>query len=104
MHTTPKEVTKDQLLSDIGGVLADAQTLLREAAQATGDRATDLRRRAEDAISGAVKSIGQVEQRVVSGAKDAAIATDDWVHKHPWRAVGIAAGVGVLVGLLINRR
>ena len=104
MNTTTKEVSKEQLLSDIGNVLADAQTLLRDAAQATGDRATELRRRAEDAISGVVKSIGQVEERVVTGAKDAALATDDWVHRYPWRAIGIAAGVGVLIGLLINRR
>lgn len=104
METTPKEVTKQQLITDIGSVLADAETLLREAAQATGDRAVELRRRAEDAISGVVKKLGQVEQRVVSSAKDAAVATDDWVHKHPWRSVGIAAGVGLIVGLLINRR
>lgn len=104
MEATPKDVTKDQLIADIGGVLTDAENLLRDAAQATGDRATELRRRAQDAISGVVKRLGDAEKRLVSGAKDAAVATDDWVHKHPWRAVGIAAGVGVLIGLLINRR
>jgi ElaB/YqjD/DUF883 family membrane-anchored ribosome-binding protein len=104
MEPTPKEVTREQLIADIGGVLSDAETLLREAAAATGDRAVELRRRAEDAISGVVKKLGRVEQRVVTGAKDVAIATDDWVHKHPWRAVGIGAGVGLLIGLLINRR
>jgi ElaB/YqjD/DUF883 family membrane-anchored ribosome-binding protein len=31
-------------------------------------------------------------------------ATDDYVHEHPWRAVGVAAAVGFLVGLLVNRR
>ncbi len=104
MYPTQKDVTREQLFSDIGTVLADAQTLLREAATATGDRAVELRRRAEDAISGVVGKLGQAEKRLVSGAKDAAIATDDWVHKHPWRAIGMAAGVGVLIGLLINRR
>jgi len=104
MEATPKDVTKDQLIADIGGVLTDAENLLRDAAHATGDRATELRRRAQDAISGVVKRLGDAEKRLVSGAKDAAVATDDWVHKHPWRAVGIAAGVGVLIGLLINRR
>ena len=103
-EATTKEVTKEQLISDIGSVLADAEKLLRDAASATGERAVELRRRAEDAISGAAKKLGQVERRLVSGAKDAAIATDDWVHKHPWRAIGVAAGVGVLIGLLINRR
>jgi ElaB/YqjD/DUF883 family membrane-anchored ribosome-binding protein len=31
-------------------------------------------------------------------------ATDDYVHEHPWRAVGAAAGVGLIIGLLISRR
>ena len=102
--TTHKEVTREQLMSDISTVLANAQTLLRDAASATGDRAVELRRNAEDAIGNAVKKLGQAEKRLVAGAKDAALATDDWVHKHPWRAVGIAAGIGVLIGLVINRR
>ena len=37
-------------------------------------------------------------------AKEAARATDDFVHEHPWKAVGIGAAVGVIVGMLISRR
>ena len=36
--------------------------------------------------------------------KAAARATDDWVHENPWGSIGIAAGVGFLVGLLVSRR
>ena len=36
--------------------------------------------------------------------KEAAQTTDEFVHEHPWKAVGIAAGVGLIVGLLIGRR
>ena len=38
------------------------------------------------------------------GSKAAARATDDWVHENPWAAVGVAAGVGLVLGVLISRR
>jgi ElaB/YqjD/DUF883 family membrane-anchored ribosome-binding protein len=37
-------------------------------------------------------------------ARDAARATDDYVHDNPWQAIGVAAAVGFLVGLVISRR
>jgi ElaB/YqjD/DUF883 family membrane-anchored ribosome-binding protein len=40
---------------------------------------------------------------VVARAKQAAKATDDYVHENPWKAVGIGAGVGLIVGMLISR-
>jgi ElaB/YqjD/DUF883 family membrane-anchored ribosome-binding protein len=40
----------------------------------------------------------------VEKGKEAAHTTDEFVHEHPWKAVGIAAGVGLIVGLLIGRR
>ena len=39
-----------------------------------------------------------------STAKAAAKATDGYVHENPWKSVGIAAGVGLLLGMLIGRR
>ena len=45
-----------------------------------------------------------MEHRVVDTTRQAAKATDHWVHDNPWKAIGVAAGVGVLIGLLINRR
>jgi ElaB/YqjD/DUF883 family membrane-anchored ribosome-binding protein len=41
---------------------------------------------------------------MVDQAKAAAQATDDYVHAHPWKAVGFAAGIGVILGMLISRR
>jgi ElaB/YqjD/DUF883 family membrane-anchored ribosome-binding protein len=44
------------------------------------------------------------DSAVVGGAKDAARATDEYVHEHPWGAVGIAALAGLAIGVLIARR
>ena len=91
-------------MTDVYAVLVDAEDLLLQAAQSSGEQAADLRRRAQTAISSAKTRLVEAEHRVVDQAKHAAKATDTWVHDHPWTAIGIAAGIGVLLGLVVNRR
>jgi ElaB/YqjD/DUF883 family membrane-anchored ribosome-binding protein len=97
-------VTKERFAADVNAVLVDAEELLRQAAQATGEEAKVLRGRAQEAIGRAKDSLVHIEQRAVAQTKAAAQATDGWVHDHPWTAVGIAAGLAFLVGLAVNRK
>jgi ElaB/YqjD/DUF883 family membrane-anchored ribosome-binding protein len=97
-------VSKDKLISDLKVVLSDAEELLRAAAAATGERAAELREKAATTLKRASEKIVDIQDVVIQRSKAAARATDDLVHDNPWRAVGIAAGVGFLLGLLVNRR
>ena len=99
-----ERVTKERFTADVNAVLVDAEELLRQAAQATGEEAKELRGRAQAAIGRAKDSLNQLEQRAVAQTKAAAHATDNWVHEHPWTALGIAAGLAFLVGLAVNRK
>jgi ElaB/YqjD/DUF883 family membrane-anchored ribosome-binding protein len=58
----------------------------------------------EDSLRTAKIKVAEAQEMVADRAKAAARATDDYVHANPWRAVGIAAGVGLVVGMLISRR
>jgi ElaB/YqjD/DUF883 family membrane-anchored ribosome-binding protein len=98
------EVNKERLMSDIKTVLADAEDLLKQAASATGERASELRETALTRLKQAKEKAADVQVVVVEKGKKAARATDDYVHEHPWASIGIAAGAGVLLGLLINRK
>ena len=44
------------------------------------------------------------EEVLIEKTRAAARATDDYVHENPWQAVGIGAGVGFLLGLVLGRR
>ena len=99
-----EQVTKERFAADLNAVLLDAEELLRQAGQATGEEARELRSRAQAAIGRAKDSLVHLEQRAVAQTKAAAHATDNWVHEHPWTAVGIAAGLAFLVGLVVNRK
>ncbi|TAL55650.1 DUF883 family protein [Pandoraea sp.] len=98
------QVNKEKLMTDIKAVLADAEDLLKQATNATGERATELRENAMALLKQAKEKASDVQVVVVEKSKQAARATDDYVHDHPWQAVSIAAGVGLLLGLLINRK
>ncbi|ABE29091.1 MULTISPECIES: DUF883 family protein [Paraburkholderia] len=98
------EINKERLMSDIKTVLADAEDLLKQAASATGERASELRETALTRLKQAREKAADVQVVVVEKGKKAARATDDYVHEHPWASIGIAAGAGVLLGLLINRK
>ena len=49
-------------------------------------------------------ALQELEGKAIDQAKASARATDDYVHDHPWQAIGIAAAIGFAAGLLMNRR
>jgi ElaB/YqjD/DUF883 family membrane-anchored ribosome-binding protein len=99
-----EKVSKERLASDLNAVLVDAEELLRQAGQATGEEAKELRGRAQAAIRRAKDSMYEFQAQAVAQTKAAARATDTWVHEHPWTALGMAAGLAFLVGLAVNRK
>jgi len=95
---------KKQLAKDFQAVVDDAEELLRHAARSTGEGYDEARARLEKALDAARTEIKSMEDAVTDGAKRAARATDGYVHEHPWEAIGIGAGIGLLLGMLIARR
>jgi len=98
------QVSKEKLVADFKVVIADAEELLRATAGQAGEKIGDLRAKAQDHLASAKLKLADAEAAVVDKAKQAGRAADDYVHDNPWGAVGVAAGVGFLVGLLIGRR
>lgn len=95
---------KDKLMADLQLVLADAEALLAATAGDASDNMAELRERVQATLSQARSGLIDAQEQVVERAKAAAKATDDYVHENPWQSVGVAAGVGLLLGLLIGRR
>lgn len=93
-----------KLKQDLETVIADAEELLKATASAAGDRVSAARARMEDSLRIARVKLAEAQEVVVDKAKAAARATDDYVHANPWRSVGIAAGAGLVIGMLISRR
>ena len=101
---TETEVTKDKLAADLRIVVADAEELLRATASQAGEKAAAARVKIQESLDVAKLKLAQLSEVGIDQAKAAARATDDYVHDHPWNAVGIAALAGLVVGILISRR
>ncbi len=95
---------KDKLVYDLRVVISDTEELLRATAGAAGEKVGDLRERLGLRLRDAKERLVDLEVAVIEKTKAAARATDDFVHEEPWKAVGVAAAVGLALGVLIGRR
>ncbi|HET9952307.1 MAG TPA: DUF883 family protein [Candidatus Eisenbacteria bacterium] len=100
----PTTVTREQMLSDLRAVVADSEELLRATAGAVDERAAAARARVEESLAAAKAKIEELDSQMLDRLNQAVKAADEYVHEHPWGAVGIAAAAGLLVGVLIARR
>jgi ElaB/YqjD/DUF883 family membrane-anchored ribosome-binding protein len=90
--------------TDMKTLVRDAQELFREATNATGEKADELRSRGLQLLDTAMVKAQEVQTAALETGKEIAEKTDDYVHENPWRAVAISAGVGLVLGMLISRK
>ena len=86
--------------NDMGTLAEDARTLMAATADVAGEKVGDARKRVAAALERGREIYGRVKEKAVEGAK----AADEAVHEHPYEAIGIALGVGALIGYLVAHR
>lgn len=99
-----KEVSSDKLMRDLRMVLEDAEELLRATAGQAGEKVGEARARAEESIRMARAALGEMGDEALERTREAVASADDYVRENPWTAVGIAAGIGLVVGVLLARK
>ncbi len=103
-ENTMQQVTTDKLLEDLKVVVSDAEELLKATAGQAGEKVAAARVRAQASVDAAKVRIAAAGTRIGERSREAAKATDEYVHENPWSAIGVAAGLGVLMGFLIGRK
>lgn len=96
--------TQEQLVSDIKSVISEAEEMLGATADQAGEKMGQLRERIKVRLAAAKARLVRAEEVLLATTKASAQATDEFVHESPWAAVGIAAGAGLVIGMLIARR
>jgi len=107
--TTPTpQATRDKLIQDFSAVAADAEQLLKAVGAASGEKTHALRANLEENLRHARERLSELEASAADEIRARARATDQYVHSHPWQSIGIVAAlsaiVGIVLGLLLNRR
>ncbi len=99
-----RSAPNEKLVSDLKAVVADAEELLRDTAHQTGEKVSQLRARIEERLAKTRARLSEAEHALMDKGRAMARTTDDFVHEEPWKSVGIAALIGLAVGVLIGRR
>ena len=98
------KVSADQLIDDLHAVIRDAENLLRATASQTGDAIDEVRERATESVRQAKARLDGIEDEALKRARVLAAEADEYVRGNPWQAVGIAALIGLVLGVLVSRR
>jgi ElaB/YqjD/DUF883 family membrane-anchored ribosome-binding protein len=97
------EISSEQLIGDFKALMADAEALIKATASHEDGAIATVRSKASETLANAKENLSMLEGPLVDKAKVMAQGADDFVHRNPWEAVGVAAGLGLLIGLLIRR-
>ena len=93
-----------KLIADYKVLVSDAEELIRATASQSTEKIAEARNRLQQALHDLKPRLANAEAVLKDKAQAAAHAADEYVHDNPWVSMGVAAGVGVVVGLLIGRR
>lgn len=89
-----------KLTQDLKTVARDAEELMKATAGEVSEKAKHARERLAAALESAKASCKALQEKAVAGAK----ATDKVIREHPYPSIGIAFGIGLLIGVLAGRR
>lgn len=98
------EVTNEQLKDHFRDALRDAEDLVKATAELGDEGISTARAKARQSLGLAKAKLAEGQDAVILRVRGAANATDTFVRQSPWEAIGVAAGLGVLVGVLLSRR
>jgi ElaB/YqjD/DUF883 family membrane-anchored ribosome-binding protein len=96
--------SQNELLGEFQALVRDTERLLQHSASLAGDQAEELREQISNSLGRARSTLHNAEEALHERGKAAIDATEGYVQTHPWQTIGIAAAIGLLLGMLISRR
>lgn len=96
--------TKEKLVRDLKGVVHDAEHLLKNAANSTAEEFAAARTQLGERLSEARSRLDEARIAVTDKARYSADVTHEYVQQNPWKVLGIAVAVGLVIGVLASRR
>jgi ElaB/YqjD/DUF883 family membrane-anchored ribosome-binding protein len=97
---------RDVARKELREVLASTEALLTALDEQDGPAITELRERLTATIADLKHELGSsffsTARDTIGRARDTAVSVNDFVQERPWSAVVIAAGIGIVAGLILK--
>lgn len=94
------ELNTDKLVTDLKRIVNDSEELLHATKDVAGEKAHEMRERLTEAMESAKRTCQRMEEKAIEGAK----AADRTIREHPYQSIGVAFGLGLLIGVLVTRK
>ncbi|SNX28643.1 Membrane-anchored ribosome-binding protein, inhibits growth in stationary phase, ElaB/YqjD/DUF883 family [Polynucleobacter meluiroseus] len=104
MNIDELNMTSGRLVKDFRALMSDAEDLLKATASHDEGPISAIRSKVLETLSSAKENFVNAEHALAEKGSELTENANEFVHRKPWEAVGVAAGVGLLIGLLISRR
>ena len=101
---THSVLARERVRADFNSLIQDAEDLLRATASDATGRVKEARERLTHAVKHGKETCEALQEQTVAAAKEAAATADRTVRSHPYESMGIAAGIGFVIGLIIARK
>ncbi|HMP82815.1 MAG TPA: DUF883 family protein [Verrucomicrobiota bacterium] len=95
-----EEANMQKVVSDLKTLSRDAEDLVKATAGHAGEKVSELRAKLSTAVESAKATCHRLEEKAIAGAKVA----DKTIREHPYESIGVAFGLGLLIGVLVGRR
>jgi ElaB/YqjD/DUF883 family membrane-anchored ribosome-binding protein len=93
-------IATDRLVTDLKRIVQDSEDLLHVTKDVLGDKAQEVRERLADALDTAKRTCRRLEEKALDSAK----AADKTIRDHPYQSIGVALGVGLLIGVFMTKK
>ncbi len=104
MEESQSRVARERVMADLRALADDAEFLLRATADDAGDKAREARARVTVALEKAKATYAELQEQSIASAKAAMRTADETIRSHPYQSIGVAFGVGLLLGVLLRRK
>jgi ElaB/YqjD/DUF883 family membrane-anchored ribosome-binding protein len=97
-------IARERIRADLENLTRDAENLLKATAGDVSEKAKDARTRVAAALERAKATCVHLQEQTVATAKAAAKKADTVIRDHPYESIGVAFGIGLLIGVLVTRK
>ena len=102
-HRRNLQAAQNALIEEFHTLIADTERLLKHTQESAGGQTEELRSKINASLARARQALKEREGDLREQGQAAMQCTEEYVQTHPWQSIGIAAGVGVLLGLVTRR-
>jgi ElaB/YqjD/DUF883 family membrane-anchored ribosome-binding protein len=104
IENSNSRIARERVMADMRALARDAESLLKATADDVSEKAKEARARLMSAVDKAKATYEDMQTQGIESARMAAVKADQTIRAHPYESLGIAFGIGVLLGALMRRK